>query len=84
MLKSSINTESVWDAATYSFSVLPVFFLLPLFGAVPGLVRLFLLVVLLFALGLDCAVARMVLRVGWRDKRGLTSLRTRSGSLPLH
>lgn len=44
-----------------SFSVLPVLFLLPLFGAVPGLVRLFLLIVLLFALGLDCAVARMVL-----------------------
>lgn len=44
-----------------SFSFLPVFLLLPLFGAVPGFVRLFLLVVLLFALGQDCAVVRMVL-----------------------
>lgn len=52
------------NGSTYSFSLLPVFFLLPLFGAVPGFVRLFLLVVLLFALGQDCAVVRMVLRVG--------------------
>lgn len=68
----------VRDGATYSFPVLPVFFLLPLVGTVPGFVRLFLLVVLLFALGQDCAVVRMVLRVGWRDKRGLTPHRRRA------
>lgn len=76
-----LNTKSVGDAATYSLPVLPVFFLLPLFGTVPGFVRLFLLVVLLFALGQDCAVVRMVLRVERRENRGLTPHRMRATAL---